>query len=184
MSVYLFLVVLVLTSQFSKSVLLLLNFRQHGTNEALSDLPEEDDNNEFELYFTFTKFEVESKDKLELEETTNQVNWDDAQVMSINLEVYKILVDVQTDPFGFVKSKAGEIGYQHMDMKVLCSIVNQYLRSWDVYDSYVYSLTIEKEDRTNFKIVIETFTAESVGNMAEQLEVTTYEFMEERLILL
>ena len=184
MSASIFLVVLVLMSQFSKSVLLQLNFRQHGADEALSDLPEGDENDEYEFYFSFTKFTVESKNELELEEKTSEVDWDDSQAMSINLEVYQIYVDIQTDPFGFLKEKKGGMGFHNMDMKALCKIVNRSLKTWKVADNYVYSLTIEKEDRTKFKVVIETFNAESVGGMTEMSDVTAYEFKDEMLILL
>ena len=184
MSASIFLVVLALTSQFSKCSLLQLNFRQHGTDDALSDLPDEDDNDEFELYFTFTKFVVDSKNELELEEKTSEVDWEDAQAMSINLEVYQIYVDHETDPFGFLKEKKGGMGYHNMDMKALCKMINQSLKGWKVHNDYVYGLTIEKEDRAKFKVVIETFTAESVTNMTEMSDITAYEFKEEMLILL
>ena len=185
MSTLIFLVVLSLASEFSKSNLITFNFRQTDTEKALAKLPREDQGYQYEMYINYTNFSVENDIDEEMEAKTDKYSWDDAKTFSINLQVWQVAVDAETDPFGFFKVKKGFTQYRDTSMKELCEKINESLKGWKVNNDYVFSLTMEKLDRLLYKIVIETFSLKTIGEMYEKTDVNTYEFRDlDRLVLL
>ena len=185
MSAYIFLVALSLTTHFSMSNLLLINFRHQGSEEPLDKFPENDDDNQYELYFSFSKYTVESQSvEEELEIKTKGFNYDDSQNISVNLEVYQILVDHETDHFDFYKKQKGIIAFNNMDMAQLTEEINQSLVAWQVQNDYVFDFAFKKVNKNTFKAVIMTFAFKTICDMAKKTSITEYQFKEERLILL
>ena len=181
------LVIIALSTQLTTSAEIIFEFRENGTEEPLSELPEEDDQKNYELYVKYTEFKIDTHEEVELEETSEPLEWASTQQITVSIELYLIEVELDKNPFIFHSQKLASAEYSDLSMSDMCEELNALLETCNSMNrDFVFSLDFKKMGSAEYKIKIMSFNENDVVSMQseEMCRKTDFKFEDDRLVLL